>query len=438
MALELGTFPVADVVLAGETAYRGRVLEINAEELRARLLPDPHFLDVGVDIVKPGESARIHNIIDVVEPRVRVTAPGSDFPGILSPLTPVGSGRTHRLAGVAVCELSEPVPGEPVYWRQALFDASGPGADHSPFGDLFHVVLTFTANPEQFANRTESDVYDVFSGTPEAVAYNDAVRRAGLVAGVYLAATVAGLEPEDLRTYSTSVVDRSADLPRVLYYLQGGPAVYGARVRPWTGAERGSLPNLIHPNEVLDGAVVNAWPFAACFRDVTYLIQNHPVIEELYLEHRRALDFVGVVIYDGADDAVGKDRITTWGARLATLVEADAAVLTYLGGGHLIVDVMMTLEKLERQGVKTVLILPEMAADPKESGFIDFVPEAQAIVSTGNYEAPIDLPAVSRVLGGDALLETGADAAGPLHLTLRSLLASTDPYGSAAMRAIEW
>lgn len=438
MALELGTFPVTDVVLAETTAYRDGVLTIDAAELRARLLSDPHFLEVNVDVVKPGDSARVHNIIDVVEPRIRVSEPGTDFPGLLAPQLTVGAGRTHRLQGVAVCELSESVPGEPVYWRQALFDAGGPGAAYSPFGALINVVLTFTANPAQFTTRTDSDAYDVFSGTPEAVAYNDAVRKAGLSTAVYLAATVAAQEPRELTTLDTSVVDHRPDLPRVVYYYQGGPHVYGARVRSWSGAQQGSLPNLIHPNEVLDGAVVNAWPFAACFRDVTYLIQNHPVIEELYAQHGSSIDFIGVVIYDGADDTAGKERITTWGAKMASLIQADAAVLTYLGGGHLIVDVMMTLEKLERQGVKTVLILPEMAADPRESGFIDFVPEAQAIVSTGNYEAPIDLPAVSRVLGGDSLLETGVDAAGPLTVTLRSLLASTDPYGSAALRAVEW
>lgn len=436
MALELGSFPVDEVLFGEETAYRDGILTIDADELRARLLPDPHFHDVCVDLVRPGESSRVHNIIDVVEPRIRVSAPGSDFPGMLGPPVPVGSGRTHRLAGLAVCELSPPVPGEPVYWRQALFDAGGPGAAYSPFGALQHVVLSFTPDPKQFGTAGADD-YDVFSGTPEAAFYNDAIRKAGQSTAVYLAASVAAQEPRKLTTYDTSLVDRRPGLPRVLYYYQCPSHVYGVK-RSWSGAQQGSLPNLIHPNEVLDGAVVNASTWTACTRDVTYLIQNHPVIEELYAQHGQSLDFIGVVIYDAADDTAGKERNSTWGARIASLVSADEAILTYHGGGHLIVDVMLTLQKLERQGIKTVVILPELAADPKESGFVDFVPEAQAIVSSGNYEAPIELPAVSKVLGGETLLETGADAAGPLSLTLQSLLGSTDPYGSGCLRGIEW
>lgn len=438
MTLELGSFPVSDVVFGETTSWRDGVLTIDASELRARLLPNPYFLDVSVDLVKPGDSARVHNIADIVEPRIRVSAPGTDFPGLLAPPVPVGVGRTHRLAGVAVCELSEPVPGEPVYWRQALFDASGPAAAYSPFGALNNVALTFKANPNRFTSETGEEAHDVFSGTAEAAAYTDAVRKAGLSTAVYLAATVAQQEPEDLARYDTSPVNHQSGLPRVLYYYQGAPYVYGAMMRTWSGAQQGSLPNLIHPNEILDGAVVNAWLWAANLRDVTYLIQNHPVIEELYAQHGRGLEFAGVVIYDCADETSGKDRVSTWGARMASLLEADAAILTHLGAGHLIVDVMMTLAKLEKQGVKTVLLIPEMAADPKESGLVDFVPEAQAIVSTGNYEAPINLPAVSRVLGGDVLLETGEDAAGPLAVTLRSVLGSTDPLGFAALRGIEW
>lgn len=437
MALELGTFPVTDVVLGGATKYRDGVLTINATELRARLLPDAHFLDVTVDLVKPGDSVRVHNITDVVEPRIRVSDPGTDFPGMLAPPRTVGSGRTHRLSGVAVCQVSEAVRGEPVYWRQAVFDACGPAAPFSPFGSLINVVLTFQPNPDQFTAGTEADSYDVLSGTPEVVAYNDAVRRAGQSTAVYLAGTVATQVPKELITYDTSLVDRKSDLPRVVYYYQGRPYVYGMTMRVGSGGP-GHLPTLIHPNEVLDGAVVNSWLAPACHRDVTYLIQNHPVIEELYAQHRRSIEFVGVIMYDRGDDATRKDRNTSWAAKMASLVGADGAILTYLGSGHAIVDVMMTVEKLEKQGIKTVPILPEMAADPKESGLADFVPEAQAIVSTGNYEQSIDLPAVSKSIGGDVLLETGEDATGPLTITLRSLLGSTDPYGFAPLRAIEW
>ncbi len=436
MTLELGTFPVTDVILGENTGYQDGVLTVDVKELRDRLLPDPHFLDIAVDVVKPGDSVRVHNILDVVEPRVRLSEPGTDFPGMLCAARTVGNGRTHRLSGVAVCELSEAVPGEPVYWRQALFDADGPGAPYSPFSGLIHLVLTFQPNLDQFS-KADPDAYDVLAGTPEVVAYNDAVRKAGFSTAVYLAETVAELEPKERTVYDASLVDRQPGLPRVVYFLQGRPYVYGETMRTGSGGP-GHLPTFIHPNEVFDGAVTNSWISPACHRDVTYLIQNHPVIEDLYRAHGKSLDFAGVIIYDRGDDAHGKERNAYWAAKMASLAKADGALLTYLGSGHSIVDVMLIVEILERQGIKTVPLLPEMAGDPRESGLADFVPEAKAIVSTGNYELPIDLPSVSKVLGGDSLLETGEKAAGPLNVTLRSLLASSDPYGFGFLRAREW
>ena len=436
MALELGTFPVADVILGEKTGYQDGVLTVNARELRDRLLPDSHFLDVTINVVRPGDSVRVHNILDVVEPRVRVSEPGTDFPGMLCAARTVGTGRTHRLSGVAVCELSEAVPGEPVYWRQALFDASGTGAPFSPFSSLIHLVMKFEPNLDQFS-KADPDAYDVLAGTPEVVAYNDAVRKAGFSAAVYLAETVAHLEPKELTVYDESLVDPQPGLPRVVYFLQGRPYVYGETMRTGSGGP-GHLPTFIHPNEVFDGAVTNSWISPACHRDVTYLIQNHPVIEDLYHEHGQSLDFAGVIIYDRGDDAHGKERNAYWAAKMASLAKADGALLTYLGSGHSIVDIMLIVEILERKGIKTVPLLPEMAGDPRESGLADFVPEAKAIVSTGNYELPIELPPMSKVLGGDSLLETGEDAAGTLNVTLRSLLASSDPYGFGFLRAREW
>ena len=126
---------------------------------------------------------------------------------------------------------------------------------------------------------------------------------------------------------------------------------------------------------------------AGVHRDVTYLIQNHPVITDLYSQHRGSIDFAGVILYDRGDEARRKERNAYYAAKLASLLEADGAILTYLGSGHSIVDVMMVCELLERSGITTVLLLPEMAADPQESGLADFVPEAKAIVSTGNYSS---------------------------------------------------
>src|SRR5262249_28319129 len=136
--LELATFEVRELAFGDRTRLTGGVLTVNLEELKAELMESGDFEDVTVDIVKPGDDVRIIHIIDAVEPRIRISAPSTDFPGFLSPPRPVGSGRTNRLSGIAVVELAEPVPGEPTYWREAILDMAGDGAKYSPFSQLIN------------------------------------------------------------------------------------------------------------------------------------------------------------------------------------------------------------------------------------------------------------------------------------------------------------
>src|SRR5438132_8889211 len=134
MRLEVGSIRIRDVELGAGTALRDHTLVIDPQELRALVLDDPHFTDVRVHVVKPGESVRIIHAMDVVEPRWKVAGPGGVFPGFVSPPSSVGEGTTYRLAGVAVVEAGAPVPGEPTHFREQLVDMAGPGAQYSPFG----------------------------------------------------------------------------------------------------------------------------------------------------------------------------------------------------------------------------------------------------------------------------------------------------------------
>ena len=59
--------------------------------------------DATLEIAKPGESVRIINHFEVMEPRVKVTGPGTAYPGRAGrPVDTVGQGRTHRLGGMAL------------------------------------------------------------------------------------------------------------------------------------------------------------------------------------------------------------------------------------------------------------------------------------------------------------------------------------------------
>jgi glycine reductase len=277
------------------------------------------------------------------------------------------------------------------------------------------------------------------TGTPEAAEYGRAVRIAGLKAAVYLAEVTKALEADRLEVCKLEG-EAKTGLPGVAYLFQASmPYVYGESLAGGAGVGGpGPLPTLIHPNEILDGALVNAFAWAGCAREATYILQNHAVIKGLYSHQGKDLDFRGVVLYTFGENIKTKERISSHASNLAILLGAEGAILNYLGGGHPIVDVMLTCQKLEGRGLKTTLLLMEMAANPEDSGHVHFVREAKAIVSTGNYEQRIDLAPMPKVLGGSRILESGEEASGPLSLTLRHVLGSTDQFGSMTLRGRDY
>ena len=429
--LELATFEVRDVVFGDHTRLIDGVLTINRDELKAHLMETGDFRDIVIDAVKPGDDVRLVHILDLVEPRLRVSEPGTDFPGWLSPPRTVGSGRTNRLGGLAVLEVAEPVPGEPTYWREAILDMGGEGAKYSPFSQLVNLVIDFKPRSERFASAESME--NVIAGTAEANDFGRAVRMAGLKASVYLAKASVGNEPDRVELYDLARPVR--DLPKVVYLFQGGPYVYGEVIPSGGGGGAPTaLPTVIHPSEILDGALVNAFAWAASARESTYSLQNHAVVEELYRRNGHDLNFAGVVLFTNGDSVRTKTRISNYAANLAVFLGAEGAVINYLGGGHPIVDVMWTCQALEKKGVKTTLLLMEMAANPEDSGHVHYVVEANAITSTGNYEQTVHLGQVSRVIGGTTILETGKPAGGELDLTLRHMLDSTHQFGRSHLR----
>jgi glycine reductase complex component B subunit alpha and beta len=433
MELTVATFEVQKVLAGSETKWEAGSLTINLDELKKLLLEDELFLDVEIEIVRPGENVRIIHAIDVVEPRVKVSPTGSDFPGLLSDPKTNGEGLTHRIAGLAVVDSAPAVPGEPIHWREAIIDMTGPGAAYSPFSNTVNIVLHCIPKPERY--HPDAVPINMFEGTPESSEFGHAVRLAGLRAAVYLAQTTLDLEPDRIEVFNLDV-DRNPELPNIIYLYQTTmPYLYGEQM-PGGGAigDAAHLPVVIHPNEVLDGAMANAWNAVACMRDATYLIQNHAIVLELMRRNGVDLNFIGMMVYTNGDNEASKERLTSYAANLARILGADGAVLNYCGGGHPGVDVMMALARLEKLGIKTVLLANEMASNPEESGFVHFEPEADAIVSLGNYELSIELPPLGTLLGGTHILTNGADASQPMELTLSHFYASTNQFGFSKLR----
>lgn len=424
MRLEVGSVRIRDVQLGSRTELRDHVLAIDTDELRALVLEDPHFADVRVRLAKPGESVRIIHALDVVEPRWKVSGPGGVFPGFVSPALTVGEGRTHRLAGVAVVETSNPVPGESTVFRERLIDMAGPGAEYTPFGRTLNVVLEFTPRMEYFPPGSEI-MKDVISGGPESMEYIRSMQAAGTRVAAHLGRAARDVVPDEVETFELGPGDPS--LPKVVCLSQElslTPFIYGVRQLLCLGT-------VLHPNELFDGALVR-WNrgYSGC----TYWEQNHPLVAELCRRHGRDLNFLGCIFFGGITAlAAEKEACSSAASKLARLLGAEAALLLGVNGSNHAVDLMLTIQKCEGAGIKTTLVYNDVGDGPDDPGFIFAVPEADAIVNSGSRTQKVTLPKMDTIIGGDHLVDPDMDARGEVTVPMRYLHSSVDPYGHSRL-----
>jgi glycine reductase len=195
-----------------------------------------------------------------------------------------------------------------------------------------------------------------------------------------------------------------------------------------------ALPALLHPNEILDGAIagdaVVGYP-GKC----TWLHVNNPVLRAMYARHGRDFEWAGSIISRTRWGALRDKQLSAYQtAKLAKLLGAQGALVTWNHGGNDLIEVMLTVQGLERAGIKTVFLTiesdikvvrmrPELAeTGDDEPPLLFSVPEADAIVSTGTLAPAEALPAMGRVVGGSDLVfdqerpEVRTPAVGPLDL----------------------
>jgi sarcosine reductase len=386
MRLQLEWSDVAAVAAGSRTRLVDRTLEIDVKALGALLESDPRLARVRVDLAHPGESCRIGRVFDVFAPRAKEGG-GPDFPGVLGALGRVGSGRTRALAGVAVAVTDQQLDNPATL---AVIDMSGPAAAWSAFGRTHNVVIS--AGPAPGVGRSE---------------YLAAIRRAGLLAAVILARAAAGRTADTVEVFdlpaATRVPAPLAHLPRVAYVFQ-----IHSHQRP-TGVDEGilygdpvrrMLPTLVHPNEVLDGAVIRGFMGRSV---TTHAIQDHPVIRELHAQHGRALWFAGVVLTVAQATEPERVRSAMMTAGLvADVLGADGAVFTKIGGGAPHVDMAQAAAACEARGVRTTLIVEDMSTDGSEEGMLLFnFPGLDALVNVGGAQEKVVLPAMARAIGAD-------------------------------------
>ena len=386
MKLELGFIQITDIQFSKDCKVESGTLYVNADEVKDFIFQDDdvkacikaaHF-----DIAKPGESVRITPVKDVIEPRVKVEGPGGEFPGVIAKVDTVGSGKTHVLRGMAV------VPaGKIVGFQEGIIDMSGPGADYTPFSKLLNLVLV--CEPVEGVRQHE---------------YEHAVRIAGLRAATFVGELGRSLTPDETQEFETygirEGIEKFPGLPRVAYVhmlqsqgLLHDTYVYGVDAKK-------IISTLINPTETMDGAIISGNCVSACDKNTTYHHQNNPVVADLFAQHGKTLNYVCNIITNENVYLADKQRSSDWASKLAGMLDLDGVIISEEGFGNPDTDLIMNCKKTEQKGVKTVLVTDEYAGqDGKSQSLADADPLADAVVTGGNANEVIILPAMDKVIG---------------------------------------
>ncbi|KPU44295.1 betain reductase complex component B subunit alpha and beta [Oxobacter pfennigii] len=401
MHLEKRYVDVQKVVFDEKTFIEKGILHVCKKELIAEAM-DFHFESVDFELAHPGESCRLTYVCDCVQPMYKTGEGAATFPGIADEVKRVGNGVSIVLRGVCITEIMAVSAG-----GVQTLDMSGPAAEQSyALPKLIHVCLL--AKP---APGVQND------------AYFDAVNIASKKVAKYVAKCAKDYTPDEVETFELKK-EGLEDLPRVAYIFQifshaplNDTAYYGDGCASM-------MPIVVHPNEILDGALVYRDYYTAGNSSPTYSLQNHPVILELIKRHGKDINFAGVIMSNTPAEIVNKNRNAMMCAGLAKYhLNADGVIITKQGGGHPQIDTGLNCDYCEELGIKTVLLLTEFLSvgNPITELVLFSTKNADAMVTNGCISM-VDFPKVDRVVGIPTMIN-------------RNTLSSMDLYGPYTMAA---
>jgi glycine reductase len=309
--------------------------------------------------------------------------------------------------------------------RSALLDMWGPGAEASRFSSLLGLVLVMRLR----AGLSDLEAHEAIQSAEIKVAYR--------LAETTLNAGTGAVEVFDLSVAADG-------LPGVVliqgcitdsHNVHSGVSYYGLPVRD-------SLSTFLHPNELLDGAVTVAATRAVGHFPITWDWQNHPLALRLCREHARRLNFLGVILERIQFDTFSAKQVAAHSAALlASTLGAQGAVVAWTGSGNAFVEVMLTIRACEALDIRSVLLSYEFGGkDGVDSPLLYYVPEADAVISSGSRDRWLSLDEPERVVGPyerfSILNYPGAptvEAAGKLVLDARDMvIGGVDNWGATA------
>lgn len=381
MKLEYKKIEIQDVQFGEETKVEGSTLTVNKEALIEELNKNENVKSIDVDLAKPGEKTRIIPVKDVIEPRYKEEGnPG--FAGVTTDAKPLGDGVVKILENVAVVTI-----GDIVGFQEGVIDMWGEGAKWTPFSKTLNIVVDIT--PVEGLSPHE---------------HEELCRLVGLRASEVIGEAAKDAEPTSTEVYEKgSMAEESLkypDLPKVLYVemLISQGLLHASYIYGTDSAH--ILPTYLAPTEELDGAVISGNCVAACDKITTYQHQNNNVIKELFALHGKEINFLGVIMVPELTTLQGKFVSCDYTSMLCRELGADGVIVSEEGYGNPDSDLVMICSRLEKQGIKTVLITDECSGwDGMSQPLTDTAKEAIAVISTGNVSHVVELEKADKVLG---------------------------------------
>lgn len=402
MKLEIGNFQVKNVVFGEKTAFKDGTLTINKDEALAFIKKDSHITNVDIEIAKPGEKIRIVPVKESVEPRCRIDG-RPVFPGVTGKVMPAGEGVLHALKGVSVL-------GVGMHWGSfgdGLIDMWGDGAKYSMYSSLINICLVIDTDEDYERHEQQKK--------------NHAIRWATHRFAEYLGKTVQSQSPETTDVYDYQpIFNRGAEiekLKRVVLVMQPQSQMeemgYNDLLYGWDLNHY--VPTLISPNVIFDGGIISGSFMPCSSKWSTYDFQNFEIIKQLYKEHGKTINFLGVILSNLNVSLEQKERSAIIMGSIAKMIGAEGAIVTEEGYGNPDTDYIRCIVELENLGIKTVGISNEcVGRDGASQPLVVLDEKANALVSSGDVSDLIELPPAEKVIGElEALSRDGLSGGWP-------------------------
>ena len=339
-------------------------LEI-ANYLKQRL---ENLQQVKIEIVKQDEKKRVLRVFDVIEPRKKMTPKGTDYPGVIGPISNIGFGETLSLKNIAVV-ISDKRKKD---WKPIL-EHTDQFKETSVYSKMNLICMELSENSSVSTENYYADLY-----------------KAGLLLSMYIC------KENDLKNHDEEILfnrqNNETGKCRIGYFFQLSSSQYAReKLGPvcFGKTPENFLPTIISSTMAIDGAITRNFTEEGFD---TYHIQNNSIIYNLLADNQ--IDFPGVVIAISSLNHIDRERNAIIAANLLkTHLKVDGVIMTKAFGGASNLDLECLAEKLKENNIFSVPIIQATSMENKLSDSLIFKGDTfKHIVCSGWTHEKVHIP----------------------------------------------